>query len=183
MTNELVRFRDFLLVKSARGGDGKAFAKLMSFYKNRVYMFGMGFFRNEADSDDFVQDVFIKVYTHLASFKGNSMFSTWLMRIAYTTAVNSVKRRKEYLPLADEELLISGDLTPEDREIRKATADAIHEAVKGLPEKYSLCLDLYFSYDIPYQEISEMTDLPVNTIKSHIFRAKKLLRKKLEEIK
>ena len=60
----------------------------------------MGFFKNEVDTDDFVQEVFIKVYTKLSTFRGDSLFSTWLMRIAYNTAVNSVNRRKEYASLS-----------------------------------------------------------------------------------
>jgi RNA polymerase sigma factor, sigma-70 family len=190
MANELlggieravIEKRDSLLVRSTLNGDKNAFARLMSLHKQRIFALGISFFRNEADADDFVQDVFIKAYTHLASFKGNSLFSTWLMRIAYNTAINSVNRRKEYLPLSDEEILVSSDSTPEEQQIRQLTKDAVRDAMAELPEKYAVCLDMYFSYDIPYQEICEITGYPVNTIKSHIFRAKKILRKKLEEL-
>jgi RNA polymerase sigma-70 factor (ECF subfamily) len=189
MTNELlngiersaIEKRDSLLVKATLKGDKNAFAQLMSFHKQRIFALGMSFFKNTADADDFVQDVFIKAYTHLSSFKGNSLFSTWLMRIAYNTAINSVNRRKEYLPLSDEEIIISPDSSPEELQIRKATKEAVRVAMAELPEKYAVCLDMYFSYDIPYQEICKITGFPVNTIKSHIFRAKKILRKKLED--
>jgi RNA polymerase sigma-70 factor (ECF subfamily) len=182
LEHTLAEKRDTLLIRSTLSGNKNAFAKLMSCYRRRVFALGMSFFRNEADSDDFVQDVFIKAYTHLSSFRFNSLFSTWLMRIAYNTALNSVNRRKEYLPLADEGILVSEEDTPEERQIRLATKDAIREAMNELPEKYAVCLDMYFSYDIPYQEISEITGFPVNTIKSHIFRAKKLLREKLRSL-
>ncbi|HAH63006.1 MAG TPA: RNA polymerase subunit sigma-24 [Treponema sp.] len=190
MANELlsgiersvIEKRDSHLVKSTLKGDKNAFAQLMSFHKQRIFALGMSFFKNDADADDFVQDVFIKAYTHLASFKGNSLFSTWLMRIAYNTAINAVNRRKEYLPLSDEEIIVSTDCSPEEHQMRQAAKDAVRDAMKELPEKYAVCLDMYFSYDIPYQEICEITGFPVNTIKSHIFRAKKILRKKLEEI-
>lgn len=182
LEHTLAEKRDTFLIRSTLSGNKDSFAKLMSCYRRRVFALGMSFFRNEADSDDFVQDVFIKTYTHLSSFKFNSLFSTWLMRIAYNTALNSVKRRKEYLPLADEGILVSAEDTPEERQIRLATKDAIREAMNELPEKYAVCLDMYFSYDIPYQEISEITGFPVNTIKSHIFRAKKLLREKLRSL-
>jgi RNA polymerase sigma-70 factor, ECF subfamily len=189
MTNDLrkgiersvIEKRDSLLVKSTLNGDKNAFAKLMSYHKQRIFALGISFFRNETDAEDFVQDVFIKVYTHLSSFKGNSLFSTWLMRIAYNTAINSINRRKEYLPLSDEDI-VSTDNSPEENQLRQITRDAVHDAMAELPEKYAVCLDMYFSYDIPYQEICEITGFPVNTIKSHIFRAKKILRKKLEEI-
>ena len=66
-------------------------------------------------------------------------------------------------------------------QIRKVTGQAIREAIKELPEQYAICLDMYFFYDVPHAEISNITGLPVNTIKSHIFRAKKILKEKLEE--
>ena len=66
--------------------------------------------------------------------------------------------------------------------MRKALAEAIREAVKELPYNFAVCLDLYFFYDFPYNEVAVITGLPVNTVKSHIFRAKKLLKKKLEPI-
>jgi RNA polymerase sigma-70 factor (ECF subfamily) len=139
----------------------------------------MSFFKNEADTDDFMQEVFIKAYTNLSKFRGESSFSTWLTSIAYNTAVNAKKRRKEYLPISDEENIEDQNLTPEKNQIRKMTVLAVREAVKDLPEKFALCVELYFFYDNSHAEISEITGLPVNTIKSHIFRTKKILREKL----
>lgn len=121
------------------------------------------------------------MYTRLSTFRGESLFSTWLMRVAYNTAINSVKRRKEYASLSDEFDVIDSDLTPEETELKKVTILAVREAVKELPERYGVCLDMYFFYDMTYNEISEIVDLPVNTIKSHIFRAKKILKDKLSE--
>jgi RNA polymerase sigma-70 factor (ECF subfamily) len=171
--------RDAILVKATLQGDTQSFARLMSLYKNRVAALGMSFFKNPTDTEDFVQDVFIKVFLNLSSFRGDALFSTWLTRIAYNTAVNSVKRRKEYLSIIDEGSLYDPGFTPEEREIRNITAEAVRESLKDLPEKYGVCMDMYFFYDISYSEISEITGFPVNTIKSHIFRAKKILREKL----
>jgi len=171
--------RDNSLIKSTLSGDHKAFARLTDYYKRTVYKLGMSFFKNEADTDDFVQEVFIKVYLHLKSFNGDSLFSTWLVKIAYNTAINSKTRRKEYLPIADETVLEDADYTPEEKQIRLATQEAVREAVKELPENNSICLELYFFYDMSYEEISVITEFPLNTIKSHIFRAKKILREKL----
>lgn len=174
--------RDAALVKSAIAGDNASFAKLVSLYKKRVTALGMSFFRNAADTDDFLQEVFLKVYQSLHCFRGEAAFSTWIMRIAYNTAVNAITRRKEALPIADECLISDPDYTPEEQEIRAITAQTITEAVRALPPKYGICLELYFYYDIPYEEISVITGNPVNTIKSHIFRAKKMLREKLERL-
>lgn len=175
--------RDQFLIKSILNGNKNLFALLMKFYKQKVYSLGMSFFKNEHDTEDFVQDVFIKAYTKLDTFQNKSLFSTWLLRIAYTTALNSVNRRKEYLPITDENNIVAAEETPEEKELRRITQLAIREAISELPEKYAVCLDMYFSYDIPYAEISEITGFPLNTIKSHIFRAKQILKKKLEDIK
>ena len=174
--------RDAALVKSALAGDSASFAKLVSLYKKRVTALGMSFFKNAADTDDFLQEVLLKVYQNLRCFRGEAAFSTWITRIAYNTAVNAVTRRKEALPIADEYLISDPDYTPEEQEIRAITAQTITEAVRALPPKYGICLELYFYYDIPYEEISVITGNPVNTIKSHIFRAKKMLREKLERL-
>ena len=140
---------------------------------------GMSFFKNEADSEDFVQEVFIKAYTNLSKFKGNASFPTWLTSIAYNTAINAKNRRKEYLPISDENNIESKTLSPEKNHIRKMTVLAVREAVKNLSENEAICIELYFFYDNSHAEISEIMGLPVNTIKSHIFRAKKILREKL----
>ncbi|MBP5283849.1 MAG: sigma-70 family RNA polymerase sigma factor [Treponema sp.] len=175
----IIQRRDNSLIRSILSGDQKSVARLAGLYRKRVYALGMSFFRNEADTDDFVQEVFIKVFLNLASFKGDSSFATWLVKIAWTTAVNSANRRKEYLSLADEGTLEDCDYTPEEMQIRKMTAETVNEAVKELPENNGICLELYFFYDMSYEEISVITDFPMNTIKSYIFRAKKILREKL----
>lgn len=179
--NALLQRRDAMLVKESLGGDAAAFAKLMSLYQNRVEAVGMSFFHNRTDTEDFVQDVFLRAYTSLPGFRGESRFSTWLTRIAYNMAVNIKSRSKTYDSIADETLLPSPARSPEENEIRRLTAEAIKEALRELPKQYAACLDFYFFHDMSYDEIAAVTDIPLNTIKSHIFRAKKILRQKLKE--
>ena len=171
--------RDSKLVREVLSGNTSAFAELMSLYKKRVEALGMSFFKNPADTEDFAQDVFLKAYTKLDTFRGESLFSTWLTRMAYNTAINAVNRRDEYVSIADETLLPDNGLTPEEKELRELTRETVRESLKELPEKYKIVLDLYFFYDNSYSEISEITSLAENTVKSHIFRAKKLLREKI----
>lgn len=180
-TSEPTPYNEQILVRSAISGNETAFAELIKLNHRRITALGMSFFKNQTDTEDFVQDVFIKAYTKLETFRGDSLFSTWLTRLAYTTALNSIKRRKEYLPLADENILFDPDLTPEEKEVKRITIETIRESVKELPEKLGICLDLYFFYDMSYTEICDVTEMPMNTVKSNIFRAKKLLREKLTE--
>jgi RNA polymerase sigma-70 factor (ECF subfamily) len=185
-TDEDFPLNDELIVSQVIAGQKDLFRLLVRRHERAVYGMGMSFFRNSEDASDFAQEVFLKVYRSLPRFEGRSRFSTWLYKIAYNTAVNGVTRRKEYRSLAEEEeqagsLASSGD-TPEWALLRKAAREAVLEALEGLPERYRVCVDMFFFYDRSYQEIEAITGFPLNTIKSHVFRAKKLLREKLEGI-
>jgi RNA polymerase sigma-70 factor (ECF subfamily) len=171
---------DRLAVARILTGDKDFFRILVKRHEQAVYGMGLSFFRNPEDAADFTQEVFLKAYHNLPRFEGRSRFSTWLYKIAYNTAVNRVSRRKEYHSLAEDETA-AGDLTPEQALLRAAAREAVAVAVKELPERYRICVDLFYFYDRSYQEIEAITGYPVNTIKSHVFRAKKLLRGKLED--
>ena len=168
-----------LIVDQIVAGQKDLFRLLVRSYQQSVYGMGMGFFRNAEDASDFTQEVFLKVYRNLSRFEGRSRFSTWLYKIAYNTAINDINRRKEYRSLA--ETVETGDNeTPEHILIRNAARDAVLDSLRELPQRYRICVDLFFFYGRSYQEIEAITGFPVNTIKSHVFRAKKLLREKLE---
>jgi len=175
-------FNDQLVVSQVVSGQKDLFRLLVRRHEKAVYGMGMSFFRNQDDASDFTQEVFLKVYRNLSFFEGRSRFSTWLYKIAYNTAINEVNRRKEYLSLADEDMnkLVCTDDTPEKTVLRNAARKAVQEAIKELPERFAMCVDLFFFYDRSHQEIEDITGIPVNTVKSHVFRAKILLREKLE---
>jgi RNA polymerase sigma-70 factor (ECF subfamily) len=175
---------DELIAGHVVSGQRDLFRLLVRRHERAVYGMGLSFFRNREDASDFTQEVFLKVYRSLHRFEGRSRFSTWLYKIAYNTAVNGVTRKKEYRSLAEAEEGggIAGSDTPERDLLRKAAREAVLEALEGLPDRYRVCVDLFFFYDRSYQEIEAITGFPVNTIKSHVFRAKKLLREKLEGI-
>ncbi|MDR1588263.1 MAG: sigma-70 family RNA polymerase sigma factor [Treponema sp.] len=170
---------DQMIVSQVVSGQKDLFRLLVRRHEQAVYGMGLSFFRNSEDASDFTQEVFLKAYRSLPYFEGRARFSTWLYKIAYNTAVNGVTRRKEYRSLAEEEQASDGD-TPERILLRQAARDSVLEALESLPERYRVCVDLFFFYECSYQEIEVITGYPVNTIKSHVFRAKKLLREKLE---
>jgi RNA polymerase sigma-70 factor (ECF subfamily) len=176
--NEFEHLDDWI-IKQASDGDVYAFSHIIRLYKNRIVALGMSFFKNITDTEDFVQDVFIKIFNNIKMFRGEARFSTWITRIAYNMAINAVTRRKEFSSLVNEELVTDSAAGPEEENIMRVTKEALRDAIKELPELHAICLDLYFFHDFSHKEIGVITDLPVNTIKSHIFRAKKLLRDKL----
>jgi RNA polymerase sigma-70 factor (ECF subfamily) len=169
---------DQMIVTQIVSGQQELFRLLVVRYEQAVYGMGLSFFRNAEDAADFTQEVFLKTFRSLSRFEGRSRFSTWLYKIAYNTAVNGVQRMKEYRSLAVEDSAPDTD-NPEWRALRSASREAVLEAMTDLPDKYRICVDLFFFYDRSYQEIELITGYPVNTIKSHVFRAKKLLRDKL----
>ncbi len=170
-----------MLVRETLAGNQSSFALLAKKYRKRIFGLGYSFFRNADDAEDFVQDVLVKLYVSLASFRGESLFSTWLMRVAYNTAINSVKRRHEYVSLAEDFDVVDPAENPEEEQLREQSREAIRNAVADLPDRYKACVDMFFFYDMPYADIGEVTGLPVNTIKSHVFRAKKILKERLEQ--
>ncbi len=169
---------DQLVVEQVLSGQKELFRLLVQRHQKAVFSMGMGFFRNREDSADFVQEVFLKAFQNLAGFERKARFSTWLYRIAYNTALNGVKRNKEYLSLAENTELPDFD-TPEKNALQTVTKEAIREAIEELPDRFRVCVDLYFFYDRSYQEIEVITGYSINTVKSHVFRAKKILREKL----
>ena len=188
---------DEKLRKRVLEGDSRAFAALARKYRPRILSLGMGFFKDSDDAEDFLQEVLVKIYLSLRQFQAKSRFSTWVTKIAYNTAVNSIKRRKTYVSLAEDFengaraggrgfRAVGGaeDVaeTPEDAAVKKATIAAIREAVSSLPDPYRVCIDFFFFYDMSYSEIAEAAGIPINTVRSHIFRAKKILRRYLDEI-
>jgi len=175
-------YNDQLIVSQVVSGQKDLFRLLVRQHEKAVYGMGLSFFRNPEDASDFTQEVFLKAYRSLSNFEGRSRFSTWLYKIAYNTALNEVNRRKEYHSLAEEDAnkLLSSDETPERLALRNAAREAVKAAIKELPERFRVCVDLFFFYDRSYQEIEAITGIPVNTIKSHVFRAKIILREKLE---
>jgi len=175
-------FNEQLIVSQIVSGQKDLFRLLVRQHEKAVYGMGISFFRNGEDASDFTQEVFLKAYRSLPRFEGRSRFSTWLYKIAYNTAINEVNRRKEYQSLTENEadMLVSSGDTPDQAVLRNAAREAVHAAIKELPERFRVCVDLFFFYDRSYQEIETITGIPVNTIKSHVFRAKVLLREKLE---
>jgi RNA polymerase sigma-70 factor (ECF subfamily) len=156
-------------------GDIGLFREIVLRYQQRVFGIGMRFHRNRDDAHDFVQEVFIRAYNNLSSFRGESRFYSWLIKIAYNHGINLVKSARPSTSLAEDFVHSQGE-GPEEIQVRKEVRDALSRAIKDLPERYRTCLDLFFFFGLSYPEIAGITGYPVNTIKSHVFRAKHMLR-------
>ncbi len=156
-------------------GETALFRELVKRHQRRVFFTGMRFFRNEDDARDFTQEVLVKAYAGLAGFRGDSRFGSWLLRIAYNHAINVKKCARDVAGI-EGEYLESAYPGPEALLGRAETVGALSAAVAALPEQYRICIDFYFFLGLSYDEISGITGFPVNTIKSNVFRAKRMLR-------
>jgi RNA polymerase sigma-70 factor (ECF subfamily) len=179
---------DEVLVNRIVAGERDLFRILIERHQQNVFSLGLSFLKNRADAADFTQEVFIKAYKGLSGFQGRSRFSTWLYRIAYNTGINSLKRREEFFSLASEDEENPEGCDPpapdnvETELMRQNAMKAVREALKELPDRFRICIELYFFYDRSYDEIAIITGFPLNTVKSHIFRAKQLLREGLTDM-
>jgi RNA polymerase sigma factor (sigma-70 family) len=133
------------------------------------------------DAKDLCQEVFIKVYHHLKTFKFQSKLSTWIGSIAYKESLNLLKKRKRFVPITenDEYHLIENEAIPDKIFDRKQASEYVHSQIALLPEQYKIILVLYHIEEMSYEEIVGITGMPEGTVKNYLFRARKLLKEKL----
>jgi RNA polymerase sigma factor (sigma-70 family) len=177
--------QDEALVHDILGGDTGAFTSLMEKYKPLVIHVVYRMIRTDADREDLLQDVFLKVYQNLGGFGFRSKLSTWIARIAYNTCVNFMEKRREVL--VDDEFPERGGFDampgrgplPDTAAVRKDLSERLEAEIARLPAKYRTILTLYHLDWMTYQEIGEVLGLPDGTVKSYLFRAREHLREVL----
>ena len=180
---------DNILVQYVNDGDFEAFRGIVKKHQRNIFYFGLKFFRNQEDAEDFAQEVFLKAFEKLRSFKGKVPFKSWLYKIAFNLAVNRyhVRKRRD-LFLQDFDDLHAGEPAREDKNysveeyiIKKEQKNEIQEILKGLPVVYNLVIKMYYFDGLKLKEIKDVLDMPLNTVKSYIHRAKMQIKKVLLE--
>ena len=172
------------IISRVLNGDVMAFKILVKQYEKLVtFMIGR-LVQNDEDRQDLCQEVFIKVYKNLSGYKFQSKLSTWIAQIAYGTAINHLKKvsgkRSLTDDIADFENYHKTSEDPESILVKKSTSLFIHQQIEQLPVHYRTVLTLYHLNEFSYQEIEEITGMPEGTVKNYLFRARKLLKEKLE---
>ena len=164
-------------------GDLKAFDRLVKQYEKLVFHVIYRLVNDKEDAEDICQEVFIKVYKSLKSFAFQSRLSTWIARIAYLTAINHLKKNKRATlttTLDDLDNYHFTEKNPENVLVEKDVVRYVNDLISLMPEHYRSVLTLYHLNEFSYQEIENITGMPEGTVKSHLFRARKLLKEKLE---
>jgi RNA polymerase sigma-70 factor (ECF subfamily) len=179
--------RDAQLVEAALAGDRDAFGDLVTRYQDRLFNSLLRAGQSHEDAADAVQDAFVQAYTKLESFRGDSQFYTWLYRIARNVALSRQRRRRPMASVdhakesAGDEPLDAGE-GPEDVVLSKERVEHVQAALADLGDEHRQILVLREIEGCAYEEIAEILDLPVGTVRSRIFRARVQLKEKLTSL-
>lgn len=182
---------DDKLVKQAKKGSNDAFNKLVSKYREQLHFHIGKMIRDREQVEDLVQEVFMKAFDNLESYNTQYAFSTWIYRIATNHTIDYLRKKKlKTLSINDPVTTKDGEMNVQlpdenfetDRAIiRKQRKKMIESAISNLPEKYRDVIRMRHMEEMSYQEISDELDLPLGTVKAHIFRAREMLYKTLKD--
>ncbi|MBO4343472.1 MAG: sigma-70 family RNA polymerase sigma factor [Clostridia bacterium] len=182
---------DFLLAKKASDGDVNSFEKIVRKYEKYVCAVAYSVLRDREETFDASQEVFLKLYHSIGSFKGESSFSSWLYRITKNCALDFLRKRKERplsLTVSDENdegskvLDVSDESeknSPEKALVSKERKELLYEAISELSDEHREIIVLRDINGYSYSEISDMLSIEEGTVKSRLFRARAALREKL----
>lgn len=172
-----------ILVAQLKEGSKEAFDKLYAKYKNMAIHTAYLITGNQADSEDVVQETFVKVWTHVHALHNDSGFQSWMMQILVRTAYRMAKRRKREIPDDDTVLRMENwtDPSPLDKTIQLEEAEMISAAVKALPMKMRTVVILYYYNCLTVKEIAGILGLMEGTVKSRLHTARRRLQVNLKE--
>ena len=183
---------DQQLVERVQRGDKNAFNLLVQKYQNKVMSLISRYIRNQADIADVAQEAFIKAYRALPNFRGESAFYTWLYRIAVNTAKNHLVSQSRKTPAnsvdAEEAEYYEGSdalkefASPERLVLSDEINKVIFETLEALPEELKIAISLRELDGMSYEDIANIMDCPVGTVRSRIFRARESIDKKLQPL-
>jgi len=177
---------DEILVARAVAGDARAFEALVERYRHRVFRLAVSILGPQFDveAEDVTQDVFLRVHHALATFRGDSKFGSWIYRITFNLAVNLKSRVRFKAPhLSDETLAgLTSDARGPGEQLEHARRDrALEACVADLPEVYQAALRLHYWMGESVADVATLLEVPENTVKSYLHRARRLLRVMLNE--
>ncbi len=176
------------LIQKCKRGDFVAFRELMQRYQSRIYAVCYGIMRNREDALDVVQEVLIKVYESMHTFKGESGLYVWIYRIAVNKSLDFYRKRKRQYAIYDRvhDVVRKGDLgakseTPDGTVLNLELKEVIHQAIYLLPDKQRGIIVLREIEGLSYQEIAKIMHCSVGTVMSRLFYARKRLMQLLSE--
>ena len=160
-------------------GDVKAQYSLYKLFVRSLYSVVMRYMNNKLDADEIVQDTFVTAFQKIDDYKGEGYFSQWLRRIAINNCITILRKRKIYFEDIDEMNAAAEIIEEVDEELDPSI---VHDAIKELPERSRIVLNLYAIEGYKHQQIAELLGITESTSKTQYRRAKQILMKKLENV-
>ena len=185
--------REKLLVNRIIKGDKNSFSDLVENYKRLVAHIVYTNVKNQNDRDDLCQEIFLKIYVNLSTFKFRCKLSTWIGKIAYNSCLNYFNKKKILIddnfanmgendePANVIEQITSDENSPDLFLHKKELGKIIEHKIQELPKKYQTVITLFHVDELSYNEMSEILNLSIDNIKVILFRARKMLREKILE--
>jgi RNA polymerase sigma-70 factor, ECF subfamily len=168
------------LVERARAGNEKAFRRIIEEHHRLIYSVARGVAGQGIDTEDVVQEVFIKIFRALGDFRGEAKLSTWIYRIARNEALNALERRRPAaVPIEDCDDLAGAAEDPEAARRRGVARERLERLMERLEERERIALQLRYMGDKTYEEIADIMEIPLGTVKTHIYRGKLSLKRML----
>lgn len=184
---------DEKLVRKALGGNEDAYTKLVEKYERALYFHILKMINDRDQIEDLVQEAFVKAFDNLDSYNTKYAFSTWLYRIATNHTIDYLRKKKLKTLSIDEPVstkdgkvdmqLPDKSASTDRRIIKKQRKKIVQNAIENLPEKYRRVIQMRHMEEKTYKEIAQSLELPLGTVKAHIFRARELLYKALKDKK
>jgi len=184
------RLNDQQLVERVKRGDKRAYDMLVLKYQHKIVALVGRYIRDQDEVLDVTQEAFIKAYRALPRFRGDSAFYTWLYRIAINTAKNYLVSRSRRPPDTEVDIeegefqdtsgLLQDIETPENLLASDELEAVVYKAISDLPEELKVAVSLREFEGLSYEEIAEVMDCPVGTVRSRIFRARESIEKKVK---
>jgi len=182
----LQQMTDEQIIGRVRGGETRLFGELVRRYQDPVFGMTLRFLGGRGDAEDAAQEAFLRAYRGLHSFKGDAKFSTWLYRITYNLCTDWLRRNRranrraaiveEAGEVADRRVNL------EEGILESETRDNVRRAIDGLDERYRGVVVLLYYQKMSYEQIGAILDLPLKTVETRLYRARKLLRESLESV-
>lgn len=173
---------DYLLVQQLKAGDASALSEVIVTHRSKALSTALRMVKDAMVAEEIVQDSFAKAYRNIHQFDGRSRFSTWFFRIVYTTSLNYLQKHRQ-LPLIE---VFSEDDSAEYTEpsifesLRKEEIEsAVRHQLQQMSALYAVVLDLFYVQELSYEEIMEITGMPLGTVKTRLNRGRGILKRAL----
>ncbi len=169
---------DAELVDMIKAGKIEAFNDIFFRYQTKIFSFLCGLVQNRHTAEDLAQNAFLNCYKSIAKWQATGSFKNWLYKIAYREALGYFKKQKHNLEVFTDEGEVPEVIDDRDDILVELTnKETVEKALSGMPKMYRTVLLLRYYNELSYEEIAEATELPINTVRTHLRRAKQALQK------